>query len=617
MFIRQTITINKKNGAEYVKHCLVESFRNAAGSVRQRVVMHLGELTLPKSEWPKLASILEARLAGQTLLFEAQPDISNLANEIFDHAQFVKTRQKDKAQREANQQLLTIDFNSLATAESRSLGPELVAHSLWERLGMPRILGTCGLTPTEIALAETVVVGRLVAPDTEIATWRWLKTSTALLDLLPVDLGPIGKDAIYEISDLLLAHKEQIEQALFQQEKVLFPGRPLLFLYDLTNTYFEGSCQKNDLAEYGKSKEKRSDCLLVTLALLVDSKGFPVFSQIYEGNQSEPDTLETILKRLYGDTVGLFPELRPTIVMDRGIATKDNLGLLKSQAYPYIIIERRPVEKEYLADFKNAKEQFEQFKVSDDQAIYLKKVPIDNGARVLCLSEGRERKETAIDTAKEKRFFEALNQLKRSINQGNLVVEVKIGERIGRIKQKYPSIAQHYEFTLSSDESKKKVVDLSWDKKPTRDERATLNGCYVIETTHGELQSQAIWQLYMTLTHIEAAFRDLKTDLGLRPVYHHLAKRTKGHLFITVLAYHLLISIETILRQNDDHRRWSTINKQLSTHQRTTVIMTDDKRRIHHCQISGTPESTHQEIYCLLNIRNPLKRINKIVGTRL
>jgi transposase len=617
MFIRQIITINKKTGAKYVKHCLVESYRNQADKVRQRVVMHLGELTLPKSEWPKLASILEARLAGQTPLFEEQPDISNLANEIFDHAQFVETRQNDKVRREANQQLLTIDFNSLATAESRSLGPELVAHSFWTRLGMPRILGSCGLTPTEIALAETVVVGRLVAPDTEIATWRWLKTRTALIDLLPVDLRPLGKDAIYEISDLLLLHKKQIEQALLQQEKVLFPERPLLFLYDLTNTYFEGCCQKNDLAEYGKSKEKRSDCLLVTLALLVDSQGFPVFSQIYEGNQSEPDTLETILTRLSGDTVGLFPELRPTLVMDRGIATKDNLDLLKSQAYPYIIIERRLVEKEYLDDFKNAKEQFEEFKVSDDQAIYLKKVPINNGARVLCLSEGRERKEAAIDTAKEERFFEAVNKLKRSINKGNLVVEVKIGERIGRIKQKYPSIAQHYEFTLSSDESKRKVVDLSWDKKPTRDKRANLNGCYVIETTHGHLESQEIWKLYMTLTHIEEAFRGLKTDLGLRPVYHHLAERTKGHLFISVLAYHLLISIETILRQNGDHRRWSTIKKQLSTHQRTTVIMTDDKRRIHHCQISGTPESIHQKIYNLLNIKNHLKRINKIVGTRL
>ncbi|HCW09001.1 MAG TPA: IS1634 family transposase [Cytophagales bacterium] len=616
MFIRQIITVNKKTGVQYTKHCLVESYRTDVG-VRQRVVMHLGELSVPKSEWPKLASVLEARLAGQETLFEDKPELANVATDILEHAQFVKTRKKEQDTRESNQQLLVIDLNSLATSESRSLGPELVAHSMWERLGCKQILESCGLSTTETALAEAVVVGRLVAPDTELATWRWLKTRTALLELLPIDLQNIGKDAIYEISDLLLERKEKIEQALFNQEAMLFPERPLLFLYDLTNTYFEGRCADNGLAQYGKSKEKRTDCPLVTLALLVDSHGFPVFSQIYEGNQSEPETLETVLRRLSGDTLPLFPELRPTIVMDRGIATKKNLDLLKDQAYQYIVIERRPVEKEYLHEFEHAKEQFEQFQATDIENVYLKKLPIDNGTRVLCLSEGRQRKEIAIDTLKEKRFIEELERLKKSIHKGNIVIDTKIWERIGRLKQKYASIARYYELNLQLDDLQKKAVDLVWDKKPIRNERNTLTGCYVIETTHEHLSSNQIWKLYMTLSHVEAAFRDLKTDLGLRPVYHQLAERTKGHLFISVLAYHLLISIEETLRKNDDNRRWSTINEQLSTHQRTTVIMTDDQKQIHHCRVSGTPESVHQEIYRLLDVKDPLKRINKIVGTRL
>jgi transposase len=616
MFIRQIVTINKKTGVQYRKHCLVESYRTDAG-VRQRVVMHLGELTLPKSEWPKLASILETCLAGQEPLFNEHPELSNLALEILDHAHFVKTRKKEQVSRESSQQLLTIDLNSVATSESRSLGPELVAHSMWERLDFGRILESCGLSVTETALAEAVVVGRLVAPDTELATWRWLKTRTALLELLPVDLQNVGKDAIYEIADLLLKGKEKIEQALFHQETLIFPNRPLLFLYDLTNTYFEGCCADNDLAQFGKSKEKRTDCPLVTLALLIDSHGFPVFSHIYEGNQSEPETLENILKRLSGDTLPLFPDLRPTLVMDRGIATKKNLDLLNSQSYQYIVIERRPVEKDYLQEFEHAKEQFEQFQVTETENVYLKKLPIDSGARVLCLSEGRQRKEMAIDTLKEKRFIEDLDRLKKSINKGNIVVEAKVWERIGRLKQKYASIARYYELSLQFDDSQKKVVDLAWDKKSIRNERNLLTGCYVIETSHEHLSSNEIWELYMTLSQVEAAFRDLKTDLGLRPVYHQLAERTKGHLFISVLAYHLLISIEETLRKNGDHRRWSTINEQLSTHQRTTVIMTDDHKRIHHCRVSGVPEGLHQEIYRLLDIKDPLKRINKIVGTRL
>ena len=616
MFIRQIVTTNKKTGTLYIKHCLVESYRTDAG-VRQRTIMHLGALSLPKSEWPKLAAILEARLAGQATLFEDDPELSNLAVAMMERATFVKTRANDQAQRESTQKLITIDLNSISTSESRSLGPELAAHTMWQKLGLSSILESCGLSTTQVALAEAVVVGRLVAPDTELGTWQWLKNRTALLELLPVDLQTVGKDPVYEIADSLLAHKERIERTLYQQERVIFPERPLLFLYDLTNTYFEGRCRQNDLAELGKSKEKRSDCPLVTLALLVDSHGFPIFSQIYQGNQSEPETLETVLDRLAGDALPLFPQFRPTIVMDRGIATKENVALLQAREYQYLIIERRPVEKEYLQEFTNAKESFERFPVSGTESIYLQKLPIPNGCRVLCLSEGRERKEMAMDTLKERRFIEDLTRLKTSVGKGHITLGRKVWERVGRLKERYASVARYYEVDLQLDGAQKKAVGLTWNKRPLRDERAILTGCYVIETTHADLPAHEIWELYMTLTKVEAAFRDLKTDLGMRPIYHHLAERTQGHLFITVLAYHLLIGIEEALCQNDDHRRWSTIKKQLSTHQRTTVIMTDADKRIHHCRVSGMPESAHQEIYRLLNVKDPLKRVNRMAGSRL
>ena len=513
--------------------------------------------------------------------------------------------------------MVTIDFQSVGVSESRSLGPELVAHTFWERLGFDGILKQSGFSFTECALAKAVIIGRLVAPDSELGTWQWLKHRTALLELLPVDLQDIGKDSVYEIADSLLTNKQRIERALYQRESILFPERPILFLYDLTNTYFEGNCYGNTLAKRGKSKEKRNDSPLVTLALLVDSHGFPVFSQIYGRNQSEPETLENVLDRLQRDTLPLFPEYQPTIVMDRGIATTENITLLKKLEFPYLVIERRPVEKEYRSEFEIAKETFERFPVSETESIYLKKVSIDNGQRVLCLSEGREQKEMAIDALKEQRFLDDLSRLKTSVNKGNIILERKVLERIGRLKQKYSSIARYYELDLQFSESDKRVCDLVWRKKASRDERASLTGCYVIETTHQEYDAQQIWRLYMTLTNVEAAFRDLKTDLGLRPVHHHLAKRTEGHLFLSVLAYHLLICIEETLRQNGDRRRWSIIKKQLTTHQRTTVIMTDAERRIHHFRVSGIPESTHQEIYRLLDVKNPLKRLNRIAGSRL
>ena len=399
--------------------------------------------------------------------------------------------------------------------------------------------------------------------------------------------------------------------------------------YDLTNTYFEGRAFNNELANRGKSKEKRSDCPLVTLALVVDDAGFPIFSQIYGGSQSEPETLEDILKRLKVDASLELVNSHPMIVMDRGIATKDNLALIKEMEFPYIVVERRAVEKEYVSEFTHAKETFECISNNEGkkknhsaditiaESVYVKKIPIDKGSRVLCLSEGREKKEMAMDTLKESRFLDDFNRLKTSVENGNIQLVEKVGIRVGRLKERYPTIARYYDIHLELDENEEKVNCISYEKKATREQRSVLTGCYVIETSNEALSANEVWRLYTTLTKIEAAFKSLKSDLGVRPVYHQLAERTKGHLFIAVLAYHLLISIEYQLREKGDHRNWSTVKEQLSTHQRSTIIMTDEDDQIHHIRLSGTKEKRHKEIYELLEVKNPLKRKHEIVGKRL
>lgn len=627
MYIREFVTTNKRTGTKYVTHRLVESHQTEKGP-RQRIIMHLGTFTLPKSEWRKLACVLEARLAGQESLFADNPEIAQAANKAMENYSFLQLRQSEAASRQEKRELVSVDLGSITTTESRSLGPELVAHNMWDRLGFNRLLASCGFSGMQQALAEAVVVARLVAPSSDLATWNWLRNETALVELLPVDLKQIGKDAIYEIADKLLLHKETIEKALRKQEADIFPSGATLFLFDLTNTYFEGRCLKNELAKHGKSKEMRSDCPLVTLALVVDSRGFPIFSQIYEGNQSEPEILEDILDRLYTQGETLFPEALPTIVMDRGIATKENLNLLKDRKYPYIVIERRAVEKEYIQEFQNAKETFECIDSSSDtrkdisgkpgvaitQSVYVKKLPTEDGCRVLCLSEGREQKELAIDTLKEKRFLNDLTRLQSSVSKQNIIMVEKVSERVGRLKERYPSIAQHYDIHLELNTEQKKVVALSWDKKSSRIDRSTLTGCYVIETSHKNLPAGEIWHLYMTLSQVEDAFRALKTDLGMRPVHHQLANRTKAHLFISILAYHLLACIEHQLADNKDYRRWSKVRRQLSTHQRTTVILTDEQNQIHHIRVSGIPEQIHQDIYRLLRIKDPLKKNHYLAG---
>lgn len=620
MFIREYKTKNKKTGAVYITHKLVESHQTEKGP-RQAIVMTLGKISVPKSEWRKLAYALEQRLSGQQELFPIEPEVEEAVVEIMKHHTFTKSRQTGTNQRQKNRELLSVDLSSLATTHSRSLGPELIGYAACERLDFRGMLKDCQMADEDAALATALVLAKLIAPDSDLATWKWLGSQSSLPELLGLEATEIRRNAVYEMADILFAHKDRIEDFLRNKERVLFPQQTTLFLYDLTNTYFEGNCAGNPMAQRGKSKEKRSDCPLVSLSLLVDSQGFPIFSEIYKGNQSEPGTFLSVLDRLRkaeGHCTPL-PGFRSTIVMDRGIATKENIALLKEREYPYIVVERRAVEKEYIHEFEHARETFEEIVNSHGDTVYIKRVDSDSqqGCRVLALSETRELKEIAIDQLKEERFLHGLESLNRSVTKGTIKLSDKVNIRIGRLLERYPSISYHYTVDAEMDEKQEKVTGIHWIKKESREQRSSLNGCYVIETSHDHLDAAEIWKSYTTLTRVEAAFRALKSDLGVRPIFHQQENRTKAHLFLSVLAYHVLNTIEISLGEKGYHHRWPTVRKITNNHQRSTIIMTDAENKIHHLRLSGTPESATKEIYNLLDIKDPLKTIHTKAGQRL
>ncbi|MDD2212074.1 MAG: hypothetical protein PHV56_03785 [Clostridia bacterium] len=314
-----------------------------------------------------------------------------------------------------------------------------------------------------------MVVGRLVKPGSDLKTWEWLRNTSALTEMTDEALDNVGKNAVYEIADTLLEHKEYIESCLREKEASLFPEKTTLFLYDLTNTYLEGNGHKNELAMRGKSKEKRSDCPLITLALLVDSRGFLIFSQIYRGNQSEPETLENVLERLESDSRGTLVPFMPAIVMDRGIATKDNIAILKSKEYPYVVVERRSAEKDFIEEFESYKDTFKVIRETSSAGaslrVYVKTMACEEGSKVLVVSQGRQEKEQAMDALKEERFLKDISKLETSIKQRNLVKAEAISRRVGRILERYPTIARYYEIALVFDEKGKEVTGLNLSKK--------------------------------------------------------------------------------------------------------------------------------------------------------
>ena len=631
MYIRETKTENRKTGKVYVKHTLVESVRTPKGP-RQRTVMQLGRLSLKRRHWPSLALELERRIAGQAefgdLGIEPVPSVLEAADKAMGNFDQRHRQRAANASGVEQAEFVNVDLHTATSSLSRSIGPELVAHTMWKQLGMPGILAELGFDGKARALAEAVVAGRLIHPGSDLATWGWIRNTSGIGEVTEPGLDTVGKNQVYEISDKLLGCRKRLEQHLREVEQRAFPCDQRLFLFDLTNFHMEGQALGNSFAAHGKSKQKRYDCPLLSLALAVDSRGFPLFSKMYPGNVSEPATFEEILEEagLLNISQPHLPFATPTVIMDRGIAIAENIALLQKNGIAYMTVERGPRNQAYLAEFTNAMTDpsFTVIGLEAGQAIRVKKVPgeLEGTADVLCISSGRRAKEKAIADRWEGRAAEDVLRLQRSIRSGNIKQREKVLRKVGRLDERYPGLTRRFKIEFIPEPDKpERIADLSFTRKALVEERPEddnpLHGTYVIGTTHDDLDAEKIWRLYMTLTRVEAAFRSLKSDLGTRPVHHQGKERSEAHLFIAVLAYHLLINIEHRLRQAGDIRRWHTVRELLLTHRRDTLIFTDDQRSVHHIRQTGAPEPAHLDIYRKLAVGYRMARTHEVVAKRL
>ena len=628
MFIREYKHTDKKTGEAYIKHKLVTSVRTEKGP-RQRIVMPLGTLTIPKIDWKRLAHALECRITGQQSLLQAHDaDLELLALKLVSNNDLSKSLQvlhdakleeHEASQKKPDQnRYVPIDLNSVRMMETRSLGAEVLCMKAWEMLELTDILKRLRFSLTSISLVMVLVFGRMISPGSERHTIEWFQKRSALRELPGVtDLKKCSKNKFYEAADDLYAHKERIEEMLYQKEREYFPHtEATIYLYDITNTYLEGHGLGNTLAARGHCKSKRYDCPLITLSLVVADDGMPICSQIYKGNQSEPETMKEIMNRLnqrmHGSQLSM---IKPTVAMDRGFATEDNVSWLRNNGYHYIVIRREDDSEEYRQYFEEHRDTFElvSSKTSiygDTNNVYIRKEPVSGDmCRVLCHSEGKERKERAIAVSKRNTFPEDIEHLRASIRKGTIKDPKKIANKLQRIIGKHGRGAANYEAALEKVDGK--ITGISLIQIAEKDE--PLYGCYVIESTHADMPAEKIWKLDMTLTRVEGAFRSMKETLGMRPIYHQTADRSAAHLFITVLAYHLLATIENLMKQQGDTRTWGTMRDVMSTLMRGTVTMRDDKGAVYHIRLSGEPEKEHQDILYKLGVNNlPDRIVSKI-----
>jgi transposase len=492
----------------------------------------------------------------------------------------------------------TVDVDSVDSEHIRSVGGESVVLDSIKHLELDRKLEELGLSRVNVNAAIGVITGRLLLPSSERATHIWLQNQTALDDLLGTSFGALSQDRVYKVSDFLLKNKSAIESYLENREKNLFSQGETVLLYDLTNTFFEGSGKYNAKAHFGVSKEKRSDCPLVTLGLLLNGEGFPKRSEVFEGNVSEPGTLAGMLS---GMCAG---ESKPIVVADAGIGTEDNVAWLKEQGYGYIVVSRKRLT-ELPRDLEMVV-----VRADDTRVIRACSHRNDQGElEVYCHSSAKEIKEEGIKNRFEKRFESALAHIQEGLSiKGRTKTYEKVLEKIGRLKERYRRVSKRYEIEVEKDEGSNQARSVSFRMKET-DETV---GYYVLRTNRIELGEREVFDIFNMLLDVEDAFRCMKSELGLRPVHHQKEVRCDGHLFITVLAYHVLQAIRVRLRESGITNRWWTIRRMLSTHHRVTTSMRREDGKMIYIRKTSRPESCHVRIYDALGLPT---RPGKIVKT--
>ena len=609
MYIRRTTIKSRKDGGQYYTYRLVRSER-VGKKVHQRTLLNLGTgFSLPREQWPELVSRIQNVIDGQIEIVKTQQAIEELAQNYA--AQIIQSRHKSKAD---NEQLdfRQVNIDSLEMVRPRSVSCEHVALEAFKALELDKQLKKLGFNEPQLALATGTIIGRMCNPGSELATHHWLRNVSGLGELIDYDFNKSNLYKMYAISDQLLKHKETIEKHLYLQEKNLFGFNETITLYDLTNTYFEGIGAANKLGKRGHSKEKRTDCPLVTLGLMLDSSGFPKCSQVFEGNISEPVTLEKMIKGMeQKSSPDLFKYPKATIVMDAGIATEDNINWLKGHHYPYIVVSRK-----HHRQFDEDKAVI--VKQDNDCTVKVQRVidPDNDEVLLYCHSSKREKKEQAINDRFTASFEEALIHLESGLHKKRHIKKYdKVLEKIGRLKQQYSKAAKHYKIDVSKDEKSGNAVKIIWKRQAAPDTKDSLPGVYCLRTSHTELDEDTLWHTYTMLTDLEAVFRSLKSELGMRPVFHQITKRVTGHLFISVLAYHLVHSTRYQLKKANITSSWSDLRKQLAGQNRVTISMQCKNHDVIHIRKSTRPEPRQQKIYSALGIGfHPgtiIKKINK------
>lgn len=580
---------------------LVESSRDSEGRPRQRLVVSLGDAAIDEDQRPLVAKAVEQKLLGIGDLLPLPDSVQQWTEHI---TRLVRTQNRWAPPPAAAAPLSSAEavlLDHVTHDSTAMLGGVLIALDTWRRLDMERCLEQLDFNPSQRLSAAVNVINRLLDPVSENALADWVPT-TALAELLGEAALRSPRDRYYRASDKLLENRRAIETYLRRRQKELLGLERTLVLYDLTNTYFEGEAAANPKARRGKSKEKRDDCPQVVVGMVFDEYGFELAHEIFEGATNDSKTLGTMLD-LLEKSAGEDLPARPLVILDGGTATKANRGLLRDRGYSYLVNETRTGRAKWSEEFSEDK-SFELIPGRAGKSAVRVRLLETNAEGhdeqlLLCKSEGRREKEQAIRSQAEVRYLDKLEALARRVGKGKLKEAAAIERAIGRLLAQHTRVGRFYDVWVESEPKLKLVWRSRGEKRQGEDE---LLGCYVLRSDRGAFEARELWEVYMTLSRAEDGFRCLKSDLGLRPIRHHKEPRCDGHIFISVLAYHLLRNIMYRLEKAGDNRSWETIKRLMQTHAYATMVLPTLEKGTWRIRKAGQPDEMQKEVYRRLEV---------------
>jgi transposase len=510
-----------KNGKTHIYYALVESVRTEAGP-RQRVVAHLGELNHEQERhWQR------------TVRFHNQQGEDRQLRLFPDHHQVSSPDDPD---------VVRINLKSVGWANPRQFGDVWLALWLWKHLKLDESLdrhvpqGKETIRPADIVAIE--VINRLCEPCSEFALAEQWYVSTGLEDLLGIPDSAVTKDRLYRTLDQLLRAQTAIECDLEKQLGTLFRLDYSLVLYDLTSTYFEGLAAENDLAQRGYSRDHRSDCKQIVVALVLTKDGFPLAHRTFAGNTQDLKTVQTIV----GEIETQFGTSQRIWVMDRGMISDQSLKFLGESNRRYLLATKRGELAEFQADLGKTGWS----PLPKNPQVHVKLFERESVQYLLARSRPRRRKERAIRRRQRRGLATDLKKLSALVDAGKLKKRDKILERVGRLKERYPKARGFVQINVTA--TKQPRLNWTWDQAKYRQALAT-DGAYLLRSNQPGWTAAEFWETYIQLTIVERAFRVLKSELFLRPIWHHYSGRTRAHVFVCVLAYALWKTLDHLAKR--------------------------------------------------------------------